>query len=149
MAYLHWATCHNLNHSNMWIELPRLFHYYYYSLNIGTRGNTSFAPNNDQNSCILIACDNTYTMESKDELIFVDFFVHPSCCLQLISHVTCPKWLKDFSCKCCLQLKFNCKDQSKIGVFLLVIVNRVWPKLVIEKKIVNYYEFVNMKAMAF
>jgi hypothetical protein len=34
-------------------------------------------PNSDQNSCILVTCDNTYTMESKDELVFVDFFVHP------------------------------------------------------------------------
>jgi len=24
----------------------------------------------------IVACDNTYTMESKDELIFVDFCVH-------------------------------------------------------------------------
>ncbi len=29
-----------------------------------------------KNSHILVACDNMYTMESKDELIFVDFF-HP------------------------------------------------------------------------
>ncbi len=45
--------------------------------NIGTCGNTSFALNSDQNSCILITCDNTYTMESKDEFAFVDIFVHP------------------------------------------------------------------------
>jgi hypothetical protein len=24
----------------------------------------------------IVACDNTYTMESKDELVFVDFLVH-------------------------------------------------------------------------
>jgi hypothetical protein len=24
-AYLHWATCYNLNHPNMWIERPILF----------------------------------------------------------------------------------------------------------------------------
>jgi hypothetical protein len=80
MAYFHWGTCHNLNHPNMWIECPRLlqcYYYYYYLLNIVTNGNTSFAPNSDENSCILVTCDNTYTMESKDELVFVDFFVHP------------------------------------------------------------------------
>ncbi len=37
-------------------------------------GSTSFAFNSEQNSCILIACDNMYTMESTYELIFVDFF---------------------------------------------------------------------------
>jgi hypothetical protein len=37
------------------------------------RGNTSFAFNSEQNSCILITCD-MYTMEWTDELIFVDFF---------------------------------------------------------------------------
>jgi hypothetical protein len=38
-----------------------------------THGNASF-------TLILtkiVACDNMYTMESKDELVFVDFFVHP------------------------------------------------------------------------
>ncbi len=24
-----------------------------------------------------VACDNMYTMELKDELVFVDFFIHP------------------------------------------------------------------------
>jgi hypothetical protein len=28
------------------------------------------------NSCIIIACDNMYTIESKDELVFVEFFFH-------------------------------------------------------------------------
>ncbi len=33
--------------------------------------------NCDQNNCIIVACDNTYTMESKDELVFVTFsFIH-------------------------------------------------------------------------
>ncbi len=41
---------------------------------MGTYGNTSFALNYDQNSCILVTCDNTYIMESKDEFVFVDFF---------------------------------------------------------------------------
>ncbi len=30
----------------------------------------SLAPINEQNSCILLACDNTYTMESKDEFVY-------------------------------------------------------------------------------
>jgi hypothetical protein len=38
--------------------------------------NTSFVFNSDQNSYILVACDNMYTMESKDEFLFVDFFFH-------------------------------------------------------------------------
>ncbi len=33
--------------------------------------------NCDQNSFIVVACDNMYTIESKDELVFVDFFFHP------------------------------------------------------------------------
>jgi hypothetical protein len=40
-------------------------------------GSASICFNCDQNNCIIVACDNTYTMESKDELIFVDFFFHP------------------------------------------------------------------------
>jgi hypothetical protein len=28
----------------------------------------------DQNSYILVACDNTYTMESKDEMYLLTFF---------------------------------------------------------------------------
>jgi hypothetical protein len=43
----------------------------------GTSDNTSFAFNYHQNSCILFACDNTYTMKSKDDFIFVEFFFHP------------------------------------------------------------------------
>jgi hypothetical protein len=39
-----------------------------------TRGSTSFALNCDQNSCILVTCDNTYTMESKDEMYLLIFF---------------------------------------------------------------------------
>jgi hypothetical protein len=63
----------------MWIERPKLSQINNNNnklLNIGTYGNTPFALNNDQNNHILITCDNTYTMESKDELVFVDFFVH-------------------------------------------------------------------------
>jgi hypothetical protein len=37
-------------------------------------GNTSFAFNCDQNSYALVTCDNTYTMESKYEHVFVKFF---------------------------------------------------------------------------
>jgi hypothetical protein len=33
--------------------------------------------NSDQNSCILVSCDNTYIMESKRELVFFYCFVHP------------------------------------------------------------------------
>jgi len=37
---------------------------------------------------MLIACDNMYTMESKDELVFVDFFVHPIS-LSFATNITC------------------------------------------------------------
>jgi hypothetical protein len=45
-------------------------------------------PNSDQNSYILVACHNTYTMESKDEVTFVDFFIHliP---LLFVTNITC------------------------------------------------------------
>jgi hypothetical protein len=36
----------------------------------------------------IIACENMYTMELKDELIFVDFFVHPIP-LSLVTNITC------------------------------------------------------------
>ncbi len=52
-------------------------------INIRIGGNTSFAFNYDQNNYILVACDNTYTMESKHDLVFVDFFFH------LIPFVVC------------------------------------------------------------
>jgi hypothetical protein len=54
--------------------------------------------NCDQNSCIIVACDNMYTMKSKDEFVFVDFFLSSNtpCCLQLMSHVTCPRQLMKF-----------------------------------------------------
>ncbi len=29
------------------------------------------------NNRIIVAFDNTYTMESKDEFVFIDFFFHP------------------------------------------------------------------------
>jgi len=74
--------CHNINHPSMWIKRSRLFQNNNNNnnnkiLNIGTRDNTSFAFNSDQNSRILIACDNMYTTKSKDEFIFDDFFIHP------------------------------------------------------------------------
>ncbi len=50
---------------------------------IGTSGSTSFAFNCDQNSRILFTCDNTYTVESKDDFIFVELFFH------LIPFVVC------------------------------------------------------------
>jgi hypothetical protein len=51
-------------------------------------GTHHLPPNNDQNSCILVACDNTYTMESKDEVVFVDFIVHPIPLL-FVTNITC------------------------------------------------------------
>jgi hypothetical protein len=42
--------------------------------------------NCDQNNWIIVACDNMYTMESKDELVFVDFFFHP---LSFATNVSC------------------------------------------------------------
>jgi hypothetical protein len=41
----------------------------------------------DQNSYIIVACDNMYTMESKDELVFVDFFFQYP--LSFTTNVTC------------------------------------------------------------
>jgi hypothetical protein len=53
-----------------------------------TRGSTSFALNCDQNSCILVACDNTYTMKSKDEMYLLTFFSYNTFChLRLIYHM--------------------------------------------------------------
>ncbi len=66
----------------MWIECPKLFqnsnnnNNYYKWLNIGTHGSTSFALDSDKNSCILVACDNMYIMESKNECVFVEFLFH-------------------------------------------------------------------------
>jgi hypothetical protein len=50
---------------------------YFELLNIEICGNISFAFNSDQNNHILIACETINIMESKDELVFVDFFLHP------------------------------------------------------------------------
>jgi hypothetical protein len=36
----------------------------------------------------IVACDNTYTMKSNDELVFVDFFVH-SIPLLFVINITC------------------------------------------------------------
>jgi len=53
-----------------------------------TRDNTLFAFNCDQNSHILIICDNMYIMESKDDLVFVFFFPiqYP---LSFATNITC------------------------------------------------------------
>ncbi len=76
----------------MWIERPKLFQntnvIYFKSLIIGTRGNTSFAINSDQNNCTLVACHNTYTMESNDGLVFVDFFIYPIP-FSFVTNITC------------------------------------------------------------
>jgi hypothetical protein len=45
-----------------------------------THGNTSFALNCDQNNCILVACDNMYTMESKDEIYLLTFLSYNTFC---------------------------------------------------------------------
>ncbi len=60
-----------------------------------TCGNTSFALNCNKNSCILVACDNTCTMESKDEmyLLTFSFIQYP---LSFVSHAICFKLLKRF-----------------------------------------------------
>ncbi len=52
---------------------------------------TSFALNYDQNSCILVACDNTYTMESKDEIYLLTFsFIQYLLSFAInLSHATC------------------------------------------------------------
>jgi hypothetical protein len=75
----------------MWIERPKLFQNNNNNnnkVNIGTHGRTSLPLNSDQNSLILITCDNMFTMESKDELVFVDFFFHliP---LSFVINITC------------------------------------------------------------
>jgi len=44
--------------------------------------------NCDQNSYIVVTRDNTYTMEVKDELVFVDFFFHPIF-LMFATNVSC------------------------------------------------------------
>jgi len=49
-----------------------------------TRGSTWFAFNRDQNSCILVACDNTYTMESKDEMYLLTFSLRLVYHMQLV-----------------------------------------------------------------
>jgi hypothetical protein len=36
----------------------------------------------------IVACDNMYRMESKDELVFVDFVVHPIP-LSFATNITC------------------------------------------------------------
>ncbi len=58
-----------------------------------THGNISFAFNYDQNGCILVVFDNMYTMESKDELVFIDFFLSSNtfCYLRLILDVICSR----------------------------------------------------------
>jgi hypothetical protein len=53
-----------------------------------THGNTSFALNCDQNNYILVACDNMYTMESKDEMYLLTFLSYNTLChLRLIYYM--------------------------------------------------------------
>ncbi len=52
----------------------------------------------DQNSYILVACDNMYTMESKDEMYLLTFsFIQYSLSfVTSLSHATCLRRLKGF-----------------------------------------------------
>jgi len=54
--------------------------------------------NCDQNSCILVACDNTYTMESKDEmyLLTFSFIQYPLWFATSLSHAIYLRRLKGF-----------------------------------------------------
>jgi hypothetical protein len=63
-----------------------------------THGSTWFAFNCDQNSCILVTCDNTYTMKSKDEMYLLTFsFIQYSLSFATsLSHATCLRRLKEF-----------------------------------------------------
>ncbi len=73
-----------------------------------THDNTSFAFNCDQNSYILIACDNTYTMELYDELIFVDFsFIQYPLSFATNIAYDLSKVIKDILVANVLQLKFS------------------------------------------
>ena len=68
---------------------------------------TSLALNCDKNSCILVACDNTYTMKSKDEMYLLTFFSYNTFChLRLIYHMRLVLGnYRDFSCKMSLATK--------------------------------------------
>jgi len=63
-----------------------------------TRDSTSFVLNYDQNSYILVTCDNTYTMGSKDEMYLLIFFFiqYPLSFAINLSHETRFKQLKGF-----------------------------------------------------
>jgi hypothetical protein len=50
---------------------------YLNSLKDGTCGNTSFDFIVHQNSCILVANDNTYLGRQRMKAYFVELFVHP------------------------------------------------------------------------
>jgi hypothetical protein len=53
-----------------------------------TRGNTWFALNCDQNSCIWVTCDNTYTMKSKYEMYLLTFLSYNTFChLRLVYYM--------------------------------------------------------------
>ncbi len=86
-----------------------------------TRGSTSFVINCDQNSCILVTCDNTYTMQSKDEMYLLIFF-HTIPFVIYNQFITCDlsqATKRILIAKCFLRLKFSCKNQLQIRVFLL------------------------------
>jgi hypothetical protein len=86
-------------------------------------GSTSFAFNCDQNNCILITCDYTCSMESKDELCICWFFFHPIP-LSFMTNVPCnlSKVIKGILVtNVACDSKFNRWDQSKILVFLIML----------------------------
>jgi hypothetical protein len=63
-----------------------------------------------------------YTMESKDDFVFIEIFFHPILLLmRLMSHVTCPRQLRDINHKCHLQLKCNKFNNEKICGFFWVV----------------------------
>jgi hypothetical protein len=80
-----------------------------------TCGNISFALNYDQNSCILVACDNTCRMELADEMYLLTFFFHtiPFVFATNLSHAT--------------KRILVAKTSKKIHVFFLMLPCQLFP----------------------
>ncbi len=72
-----------------------------------THGNLSFSLNYDKKNRILVVCDNMYTMESKDELVFVDFFSFIQYLLLFMINIACNlfKTMKGFKPKMLVAIK--------------------------------------------
>jgi len=72
MVYLHWATCQNLNHQACELYVPNyvkiIIIIILLNLILRDMATHHLPLSNDQNNHLLITCDNTYIMESKDEL---------------------------------------------------------------------------------